>query len=352
LLAQRLAGFEQSHAGIHIEVRIKDLAGRGGLLETLTAAAEAAPDSLPDLISLDLVSLNAAALKGLVVPLSGVVGAPQAPGWYDYAAAASEVDGSFYGLPFASDADVLAYRTDAFSSSPLSWSDVLDSPGALLFPAADPTASFTLAQYLALDAPLEDNLGRATLEANTLTSILSFYDSAHSAGVVPITALQYTTSTQTWSALREGRAMAAVAPFHAFAAEHNPSIHLAGPLPTRDGAGITFCDVWSWAIVTHDPARQALAAELLDWLMDPEFLGPWSHALSLLPPTRSALALWPQGPEAGLANRLVTAAQPRPPAETLATFGPALRRAVDTLLNGQASAGGAALAAVQAIRTP
>jgi ABC-type glycerol-3-phosphate transport system substrate-binding protein len=296
--------------------------------------------------------VNTAALKGLIVPLDGLLDRPTGPSWYDYALAAARMDGGFYGLPFASQALVLAYQTDLFVAPPFSWSDLLASPGPFVFPGGDPEATFTLAQYLALGGPLTDAAGRPGLDPTILAQVLAFYGSARSSNVLPLSARQYTTATQTWGLLRGGRAASALATLSSFLAEGDPKTLSAIPLPTRDGAGTVLTRAWSWSIVGRDPSRQALAGELIAWLIDPTFLGPWTHALGLLPSTTEALSQWPDGADLAVASRLVTVARPAPPAEVLAAFGPPLQEAVVSVLSGEATPEKAALAAAQAIHSP
>jgi ABC-type glycerol-3-phosphate transport system substrate-binding protein len=89
---------------------------------------------------------------------------------------------------------------------------------------------------------------------------------------------------------------------------------------------------WSWALVTPDPLRQALAIELIEWLSEPEFLGPWSRELGLLPTNAEALATWPDDSPTAMANRLVSSARARPSEETFATLGPPLAEALRAVI--------------------
>lgn len=352
VLADRLAQFEASHPGITIQIRLKTDVGTAGLLESLIAAAAAAPAALPDALLLDPAALSAAALKGLIVPLDGLVAAPSEPEWYAYAVEAARVDGVVYGLPVGAEAQVLAYRTDAYDSPPLSWSSLLSGPVPAFFPAADPTASFTLAQLLAARARLYDSGGRPMIDQPALVDVLRFYQMARSAGVLPLSARHYASAADTWSIFRDGRAYAAEARLRPFLLEANPAIHAAMPLPTRDGAGISLVWSWSWAVVTRDPVRQQAVRDLIDWLSQPEFLAGWTRLAGLLPATPAVLQRWPAGSETSLASQLVTAAVPCPSAETTGIFGPPLQQAVLAVLSGQSSPEEAAHAAAQAIQNP
>jgi ABC-type glycerol-3-phosphate transport system substrate-binding protein len=352
LLGERLADFERANPGVTLTVRIKDESGPAGLMETLSAAADAAPASLPDLIALDAVSVRSAALKGLIAPLSGVVPELTSPEWYDAARASALVDGSFYAIPFAADADVIGFRVEAYDGPPLTWEGIVSSPSIFIFPAADPDASVTLSQYLSLGGSLVDSSGRPTLDPNILAEVLGFYQSARQAGVLPISARQLSTADDTWQALLEGSAQAGLARLSAILAANDSSLDAAPLLPDTESEPICFVDFWSWAIVTRDPARQARAAQLLSWLSAPEFLGPWTFALGALPPAAGALELWPPGSGASLASRLVMASTPRPSEEIIATVGAPLRNAAESVLTGTMSPEAAALAASQDLLSP
>src|SRR3989304_1212006 len=68
LLEERLSDFERANPGLMVIVRIKDESGQAGLLETLSAAAEAAPGSMPGLIAPDAAGVRAPAPHALNSP--------------------------------------------------------------------------------------------------------------------------------------------------------------------------------------------------------------------------------------------------------------------------------------------
>ena len=352
ILASRLEAFQQAYPNIDLDLRVKDETGRGGLMETLVAASIAAPDALPDVIALNPVDLNTATLKGLIAPLAGLIEEPKTPDWYEHAINATRFGGDSYGLPIASDAEVLVYRTTQYESAPRSWSDILAQPSTFLFPAGDPAATFTLAQYLALGGQMTNESGRPMLDPATLVEVLSFYGSAYHANTLPLSSLQYLTIKETWDAYHAQQVSSAIAPLSTFLNEGNFNTTSATAIPTRNDHGTSFSETWSLAIVARDPARQQLAAELLAWLTQPEFLGDWTYELKLLPPTAAALVRWPEGPESALVSSLVTLAIPKPSAEVMATFGPPLRTAVEAILVDGATPSTAALSAAQMLQAP
>lgn len=352
LLLARLQAFEANNPGLTISTRIKQEDGSGSLLGTLQAATVASPATLPDIVTLDEQMLDQAGLDDLIMPLDDLLAIPSIPGWYDFSIAASLVNGGQYGLPFAADGEVLAYSIAAYPAAPRSWEDLLDGPAQFMIPTGDPQAAFTLNQYLMLGGSITNNTGVPTLEAETLTEAFSFYEALHTAGVLPQTSMQYSNATETWTQYSSGNAVAALAPLSSFFAQYYPSQTSATPLPASTTAGSIFIETWSWAIVPHDPAREALAAELLEWLSDPEFLGPWTDALDLLPPSAPALAAWPDGSKASIASRLVTNAQAKPADEILDILGPPLQDAIAQILLNLATAEQSAAAVIADLQSP
>jgi ABC-type glycerol-3-phosphate transport system substrate-binding protein len=333
-------------------VRVKSEEGTGGLLESLRAASGAAPQALPDVVVLSPSSLHAAALKGLIRPWEGVVDPPDPESWFAHTLEAASIDGVFYGLPLASDALIFAYRSSTFENAPTSWTRLLQSDRPWLFPAADPEALFTLAQYQALGGQLIGATGRPILDPTQLSRVLGFYASNRSAGLLHNSALQQDSVENTWNSLVVGRVDAAVARYSLLANAQDALFVTAGSLPTRSGQGISYASTLTWALVATEPSQQQLAGELLIWLSAPEFNGPWAEALGLLPPMSEALDHWSDGETASLAALLVTSLRSRPSEETLATFGPTLRTAVAAVLSEGMTPDEAALQAAQSIQSP
>jgi ABC-type glycerol-3-phosphate transport system substrate-binding protein len=352
LLAERLQAFRDSHPDLTLEVRVKDRSGPAGLVETLSAARVAAPQAVPDLIALDPVNLNTAIVKNLIIPMTDIAQAPSAPDWLPFAIDVSNEDQSYFGLPFASDALAFAYRTDRFDTPPTSWQSLMDAAHLFMLPLADPQASITLAQYQAMRGPLVSDDGQPNLDPTTLAKILAFYASADRTGYLPPSAPQVASAADSWQALRDRRVDAAVVSLQAYLLADNRSNLSVIPLPTQDGKGIAYAYPWSWAVATSDPSRQDQVKELLAFLNQPSFLGPWTEALGMMPPTASALGAWSSDADRAAVQQLADAATVAPGAERTATFGPPLLTAVQTVLVGGGTPDSAALTAAKAVQNP
>ena len=351
LLAERLEAFEASHPGLKVAVRTKETAGASGLLETLRAASVVAPASLPHLIALSPGELSAAAEGELIVRYPGALPAPGESEWYPFALDSASLEGVRYGVPSAAQTEVLVYETGGYARAPSDWSAIVGGPAPFLFPAADPLAAFTLAEYLAAGGQLALADGQPAIDPAALEQVLMFYGSAYSAGVLPLTSRQYETSALTADLFQQGRAASAVAPLETWMASPRAGA-AAAALPTRDGNGVVLARTWSWTLVTNETDLQADAIALVEWLSEPDFLGPWTHALGSLPPNAAALETWPSGPAATLVNQLVHVAQPTPPRRISDVVGPALRKSVDAVLSGALTPQTAALQASTEVASP
>jgi len=338
LLADRLRGFEASHPGVRIEVRVKGRSGPASLTEALASASQAAPSILPDLVAMDGTELALALERQLVHVWEELGTAPETWGWIAPILDGARSQGKLAGLPFAAEADVFAFQPQAYSSPPHTWADLLTGSGSFLFPAGDPRSAFTLAQYLSVGGTLREAGGSPALDAELLQDVLAFYAAARAGGLLPLSARQHENSSMTAEALSSGQVGAAVVPLSQIAdleSLESGEIQIVGPWPTRDGRGTCFVNSWSWAVVARPAPPEPLSIELATWLARPEFTGPWSHALSLLPATSSALADWPTDATRTLAETLGTTCLPLPAPEDLALFGPVLRDAAGATLTGE-----------------
>jgi len=352
LLAERLLEFEASHPGVRIEVRVKAQSGSASLMVALAAAQQAAPSVLPDLVAIDGTDLAGAYASGMIAAWEESGTTPETWDWITSVADGAQSSEVLVGLPFAAQADAFAFRAVAYPTPPRSWADTLTGSGSFLFPAGDPRSEFTLAQYLSAGGTLRDAEGDPALDAQALQDVLEFYSAARSGGLLPLSSRQHEDSSTTIEALTSGQVGAAVVPFERLAELQALEIEVTGPWPSRDGSGTCFVNPWSWAVIDRPSGPDPLAIELATWLARPEFAGPWTRALNLLPATTSALALWPDDELRLLAKTMASTCLPLPSPDDLDLFGPALRDATGATLTGELTPEEAAAAAAAAIARP
>jgi ABC-type glycerol-3-phosphate transport system substrate-binding protein len=346
VLAAQLAAFEEAK-GWHVEVRIKKAAGQGGLIDFLHTSLQAAPTVSPDVIALDTSMLTFAA--DAIQPLTSFTEGDVID-FYSFALQAVRSNNTFVALPFAADTLGFAYSTTAYALPPRTWSDLKPEAGVAALPLNDPTALVTLQQYVALGGALTDEAGQPTLEAAVLAQVLRDYQQMQVAGMWPVESASMSNVDESWIIYRESRASGAAAFFGAYLADRRRVAATAfAPLPTHTGARAAFSRQWNYALLTSDPARQAIALELMLWLTAPENLGEWSLAASVLPARSQALSEWSDFSLASAAEQLLTVAQPEPSQTVLVVVGPPVTAAVQSVLNGQASPEMAALAAATTV---
>jgi ABC-type glycerol-3-phosphate transport system substrate-binding protein len=354
LLKPRLEQFAAENPNIRLEVRVKTIEGAGGLLESLVAANVAAPIALPDLVLLPRPLLESAALKGLLYPYDGISSIMDDPNWYEYARQLAHVQSSTYGIPFAGDALVLAYHPSLLEKPSFKLEDTLSLGEAMLYPATDPQALFTLCLYMAENGSLQDEQGRPSMDVGTLTKILEFDQRASLAGVMPFWLTQYSNDAQVWEAFQGGQYPMAVTWASTYLSHllTDPDDLGVIYLPTVSGTPYTLATGWSWALAGQDPERRALAVKLAEYLVDKEFLGKWTYAAGYLPPKGIPLQYWP---DAGLRTNIADisiSASLVPPANVLSDLGPAIEQAVVDVLKAQSDPQTAAQAVIDQINQP
>ena len=206
LFRKRLNEFTQQHPGIELEVRVKALSGTGGLLNSLVTTSAAAPQAIPDVVALSREDLEAAAVKGLLHTYSGSTDIQDGPDWYDYARQLAQIQSSVYGLPFAGEVGLLAYRPESIPIPPADWSALLQNLTPMIFAAGDPDSIFTLTLYQARGGAIQDSQGQPYLEAAQLEEVLNFYAEARNLGVMPEWLVEIEDDQEAWDSFVGGAA--------------------------------------------------------------------------------------------------------------------------------------------------
>jgi ABC-type glycerol-3-phosphate transport system substrate-binding protein len=352
LLNSHITTLEEAFTLVDIQFRIKEDSGPSGILETLSSASLVAPSTLPDIVLLNPTNLNTAALKGLITPLDEFISSPESPEWYEYAVDAAYVDATFFGLPFICQAEAFAYRKEAFEAEPKDWADILGSGETFLLPLGDPRAKFTLVQYSYLGGRFTDENGSPTIDVEILKDLFDFYASAKETGLLPLYSLQLQSAEESQLAFQQGNSNAAVIPLETLLTGSMDDSLLLTPWPTRDKAGVTPTQTLTWAVVQKEGERQELISQVLQWLMEPSFLGELSLTLGWLPTTSAALEEWTETDLSSAVLRLIRTAVPEPSAEEVATYSSLLQNAVQDVINELNTPEDAALSIADQITIP
>jgi multiple sugar transport system substrate-binding protein len=353
LLKARLEEFSVQNPNVSIEVRLKAVQGAGGLLESLVTASAAAPLALPDLVALPRPVLESAALKGLIYPFNTSVLSQESESWYDYARQMGYLQTTLFGLPFAGDALALIYRPDVLDA-PRNWQALLSSNQVLVFPAADPNASISLALYLAQGGNLQDEQGRPALTESALLNVLEYYQQAAAVNLMPFWLTQSVTDEQAWATFTaEQHPMLITWLSHYLAEQRTASVNLAmTPLPNINNTDFTLATGWNWALASPDLVRRELSTRLAEYLVDESFLAAWTQVAGVLPTRPGALSGWTNSTLRGVVGQISRSAQLVPPTEVLASLGPLLVEATVDVLKAESTPASAVETALEKLNTP
>ncbi|MBN2117283.1 MAG: extracellular solute-binding protein [Anaerolineales bacterium] len=325
LLRQRLAAFEAEHPGVKIEVRIKNAEADDGIVNVLSLTNAAAPNVLPDLIMLSRTDLEIAAMKGLLHPIDGLSTSLEDPNWYGYAQQLGRIQNTGYGLPFAGNALILVYYPEL--GTIVSWEDAFSSRGQLVFPAADSQGLVGLSIYASAGGKILDARGLPTLEAETLTRVLTFVKEGVSKNIFPPSLANVSTEAQALQIYRTGSANKGII----WIVDYRPSEDgEVAPLPGLEETHFSYATGWLWALAGSNPENQQLAVELAEYLVAAEFIGEWTRAAGYLP-TRPTTV---QENDRTMAA-VVESAHPMPSRDVLAVLGPLMQEALTRVLNGE-----------------
>ncbi|MCC7129235.1 MAG: hypothetical protein B6D39_09005 [Anaerolineae bacterium UTCFX2] len=351
-LRSRLEEFQSRNPNVIIETRTKSETGPGGLFDSLVTASAAAPAALPDLIALPRDVLEAAALKGLLLPYDSLTASLDDPDWYPFARELAYIQDDIYGLPFAGDAMVQVYHIEQITEPLQSWSSVIEVGETLLFPAASEQPFFTLLQYQANGGVVQDEQGRPALSSTELAEVLAFYQNAVQAGVMPeITLTQLQTDAQAWDAFTQTHAAQIVTWTSSYLDRQSPEISLAA-VATPHGDAYTLASGWVWALVGRDEQKRRLAVDLAEFLTDSQYLAGWSMAAGYLPARPSALAGWSPEARPPMLSEIANSAHLLPPTDVRASLQAPLGQATIAVLKGQSDPITAAQAAVTSLTAP
>lgn len=357
IMLQQLTAFAASHPDTTIDVHLKKANGSGGLLDLLRTASPVAPAALPDIIMLSLTDLQEAGRLGTLQPLDSWLATGLATDLFPFAVSAGQVDGQWYGLPYAVDVEHLAYDTEQVTATALlSWTEIISKRTPYLFPVGTEGNTLpddVLAQYIADGGTLTDARGQPVLDAAPLADTLRQFLAAYQAGVIPAEALRFTSTDETWPIflMREMPLTNARASQYLALQDSTKWLGYAA-LPARSGPARPIARGWAWALVTRDPARQPRAASLMMWMMEADNNAAWTRAMNLLPARPSAVDRWGlTDPYIKFLRQELGRAVAPPPTSAMTLVGPAFQRALADVLAGKATPQDAAAAAITQLKS-
>jgi ABC-type glycerol-3-phosphate transport system substrate-binding protein len=353
ILAQQVAVFEAARPDVQFEFIPKRGYHEGGLKEYLLNTGAVVPELLPDLVFIDADELEDVVRAGLVQPLDDLVATELERDLYPFAREACTFDGRLYCLPFRADLDHLVFNQGMLESAPSSMPGVLAYRQPYIFPAGGREGLVNdafLIQYLdTRQLPAVANPKESFLEVNSLVATLQFYEDGGSRGIIPAQVLEYETVADCWTAYLAQEATLAQVSAHIYLTELSQAPNTAvAAIPGNSGPAPAIGRTWVLALVTANPARQAIALEFVDQMMAPEVSASWNWAAGYLPTRQAALANWDSADvyTPFIRQRLLEA-RPRPRFLNYVQVMGELQTAVEGVLSGMSTAEQAAAQVIE-----
>ncbi len=335
-LAERIAQFEAEHPTIRVHALVKPPYGKGGIKDYLQGAYKVAPGLLPDLVAVDMRELFTLSSLGIFQPLDELLSPEATEDLYLVAREAGVVNEAWLAIQFEANFYHLTYYREDVPTPPSTWEALLNGEAtylSLVFSSDEEVSDVVLLQYAASggELPLRDTV---PLNDQALFSLYSFYDQAFRRGIIPETALSPLKADTLWDALQKREAAMVDTSARRYLREGVQRVEVgAAPIPTWDGKPRVLASGWGLAVTTAVPERQAAAVALMEWLLAPETLGPWSQSAGRIPTRPGALARWDvPAPYQDMLNNLLENAIPYPAHTSLSTLRRALTVGMKAML--------------------
>jgi len=351
LLQKTISEFEEQNPGVSVDIRVKADSGTSGLLETLTLTSAAAPDAMPSLALLNRSQMEDTARKGIIFPYDGLSNVLDETDWYPFARELSTFQDDTYGLPLTGDALVLVNRSNSQASQAPTWEDIKKLGTSVLFAAADPQAAVPLALYRSAGGSTQDVQFLPQIQTEKLEQTLSLLASGVEKNVFPTWLINYQTDKQVFDLFinQQGNWVITWLSNYLAVKPEDTSIYA---VPSLGDESATYASGTVWALTDTNPERRQLSVRLAEFLTRSEFLAKWNLINNSLPPRPSALTSWPDTPLKSQLNLIALAAEIRPPAEIMATLGPAVQEATILILKKQSDPAKAANTVQERLAAP
>lgn len=318
VLADQLQDFNGKHLDVTVKVEQKQARGAGGILSYLRTGRSVAPGLLPDVIILPTDLLPTAGNENLIVPLDDEVDSIDMEALFPAAQQLAQPQENILGYPFAlSGLPHLVYNSNVLTSTlPLTWERLISDPERNLVMPAGGSDGAVLAMQFYLDAggQVENEDGQPLLELDALTVALNALQEGRDSNFIVPQSSSVSTEDQAWQIFLGGGASIVRTTSDHFLGANTAGLPIEYTVtPGIDRPLTPLTSGWAWAISTSDPARQALANELILDLIAAPNLSTWSQESDILPARRDALAAWSgDGAYTGFIQQELERADPMP----------------------------------------
>ena len=163
---------------------------------------------------------------------------------------------------------------------------------------------------------------------------------------MPPAALELADGEAVWSIFAQGQAPLAYASARKYTVENAALNAGHASAPGLSGPATPFAGGWALAIVTRDPRRQAVAAQLIAWLLRPENAGAWAEVGGWLPTSSGALTAIGTDEYTAFLDAQMAAARSIPAGTDSALTAGRIQTAIVAVVSGESDAASATEAAI------
>jgi ABC-type glycerol-3-phosphate transport system substrate-binding protein len=351
LLEKTISEFAAQNNGVKVDIRVKADTGTSGLMESLALTAAAAPDAMPSLVLLTRSQMEETARKGIIFPYDGLSSVLDETDWYPFARELASYQDDIYGLPVGGDALVLAMRANKPATQSPTWEEIEKVGNTVLFAAADPQATVTLALYRSAGGATQDVQLVPQIQISELEKTLTLLATGAEKNIFPGWLINYQTDRQVLDLFANQQGGLVITWLSNYLAV-KPADSAIFPVPSLGTKSATLASGTVWALTDTNAERRQLSVRLAEYLTRSEFLAQWNLLNNGLPPRPSSLTSWPDSPLRAQLNQVALAAELRPPAEVVTSLGPAVQEATILILKKQSDPAKAAQTAVERLSAP
>ena len=351
-----IRSFERANPDIEIQVLVKKAGGKGGMLDFLRNAKEAAPSVLPDVAVIDAKDLSQAFNEGLVQSLNGKLDRSIVQDLLPAARRIGTVNEMLVGVPLGIQMEHTVYSTLTYTDTTVLWSDILTQTNQYVFPAKGINGlvnDTTLSQYFSAGGTLVNSEGRAKIDDRILENVLEFYQNAVEKRIINPSVLEFSTTEELWPNYLEGTARVAQISVSQFQTDRELLRNTSfGPLP-RAEASLTPVAVmhgWVLVLVVNDVRHQQAGLQLMEFFLATRQNATWNQINKSIPIRDTAYQqLAGDDPYWDFLTEQLNTARPEPRFPEYDRVGRILQQSVEQVLRGEATPQEAATTAKDAL---
>ncbi|MFT5196147.1 MAG: ABC-type glycerol-3-phosphate transport system substrate-binding protein [Candidatus Promineifilaceae bacterium] len=298
IIKNQFSTFDANHPEIQLIVEHKSMKGQGGAIDYFSTASNVAPNVLPDLMLVPHSVLPELVAQGIIYPLDDLLASADIQDFFPVADQLVTIDGRRYGYPYAlSGLTHAAYNTAIYSGTlPSRLEQIVETTLKPAFPAAGLKGAALLLQlYIDEGGQFYDEEGNLAFESTPMLVALRRIQALRDSGAISDSIKSLSTHDEMWIQYKSGSSSLIFTNYNRFSTEYRQLPDLGfSQFPGSIGTLTPMVDGWVWVISSADPARQALATELLSWMANGPNMGEWTFASQMLPARESAINRWPQ----------------------------------------------------------